>query len=136
MAGREKVMNKFKCVLYSLVLLFCVLSCSRSHSIHLENVSSIKVVYVSDNNQTEEKLYSEGSAELAFLKLWLKNNTKGWQPFVGTQPVGNLYISGNEFWLNINKNSAILGYKSGGNEYTELVKDISYSDFNALKIKP
>ncbi len=129
-------MNKFKCVLYSLVLLFCVSSCSRSHSIHLENVSSIKVVYVSDNNQTEEKLYSEGSAELAFLKLWLKNNTKGWQPFVGTQPVGSLYISGSEFWLNINKNSAILGCKSGGNEYTELVKDISYNDFNALKIKP
>ena len=40
------------------------------------------------------------------------------------------------FWLNINKNSAILGYKSGGNEYTELVKDISYNDFNVLKIKP
>lgn len=135
MASKEKSMNKFKWLLYSLILLFCI-SCSRSHSINLEKVLSIKVVYISETNQVEKKLYSEESAELAFLKLWLKNNTEGWQPFVGTQPGGGvILISGNEFWLNIGEGTAILGYKSGENEYTELIKDISYSDFNALKIK-
>ena len=94
------------------------------------------MAYVSETNQVEEKLYSDGSAELAFLKLWLKNNAEGWHPFVGTQPIASIYISGNEFWLNINRNSAILGYKSGEKEYTELVKGVSYSDFNVLKTKP
>lgn len=122
-------MYKLISVLFISVVL---LSCGKELDLKVEGLNAVEVSIYKDHNFVKKMVFDSGCPELNKIKAWLKDNKEGWDSYLATQAVDNLFITGEGFTLNVGKDWVVLNYENTQGEYRQFIKSISSDEFKFL----
>ncbi len=114
--------------LFSLLLV----GCKTRINLAIDSVETISVAYYSGHERVEETEFGKGSRELKDFKLWMSQNIDGWEKYYATQAIGNIYIKGDGFTLNVGPGWVVLNYEQPKDNYSQLYKPVAAGEFGFL----
>jgi len=88
-------------------------------------------IYKSDNSSIV-KTFDKNSEIILKLKIWIKNNSDGWQSSIASYATPNISIIGNDVRLLVFKDFVVVGFTDLNGKPQQYTKKVAISEFDFL----